>query len=395
MWGTAKRPVPHIAVSMPDAVVGLILLGPEGDTPAERWVAGARNAAALDAVHLVRAALGSAAAGRVVVATSEAELAGGAGALWPATWDVDARGQPFQFGARLAGLMARYPSRVHVYLGAGSVPLLPVAVLAEAIATVAAAAEPRAIVNNLHSTDWMVCNCPAAVAARPDRLLSDNALGWVLRTEAGVTVTALPASAATRLDIDTPADLLLLALHGGAGPALAAYLQAHPHDHGRWRAAGKQLFTPGGQVSLIGRVASGVWAHVEAHTQAWLRVFSEERGMAASGRLAAGRVKSVVGAHLLRLGPAAFFDELSQVTQAVFFDTRVVLAHAGAWPSSADRYASDLGRPDEIADPFLRALTVAALAAPLPVVLGGHGVVAGDLYGLVEAAQAGRLEPQV
>jgi hypothetical protein len=29
--------------------------------------------------------------------------------------------------------------------------------------------------------------------------------------------------------------------------------------------------------------------------------------------------------------------------------------------------------------------------APIPVVLGGHGVVAGDLYGLVEVAQAGRL----
>ncbi len=377
---------------MTNAVVVFILLGPEGASPAERWVAGARHAAALDAAHLALAAQ-PVPGGPVVLATSEADLAA-AHPHWPVTWDVDAPGQPFQFGARLAGLMARYPSRVHVYLGAGSVPLLPAAALAEAIATVAAAAEPRAVVNNLHSTDWMVCNCAAAVLARPQRLPSDNALGWVLKTEAGVQVTALPPSAGTRLDIDTPADVLLLALHGGAGPALAAYLQAHPPDTSRWRRAGQRLFTPGGQVTLIGRVASGVWAHVEANTQAWLRVFSEERGMAASGRLAAGQVKSLVGAHLLRLGPTAFFDELSQLTEAAFFDTRVVLAHAGAWPASADRYASDLGLVDDISDPFLRALTAAALAAPLPVVLGGHGVVAGDLYGLVEAAHAGRLDAQ-
>lgn len=62
----------------------------------------------------------------------------------------------------------------------------------------------------------------------------------------------------------------------------------------------------------------------------------------------------------------------------------MALAHAGGWPSSADRYASDLGLVDDIADPFLRRLTAAAMDAPMPVVLGGHGVVAGDLYGLVD-----------
>ena len=77
------------------------------------------------------------------------------------------------------------------------------------------------------------------------------------------------------------------------------------------------------------------------------------------------------------------------MAEAVFFDTRVVLAHAGRWPSAADRYASDLGLPDQIADDWLREFTRAAIQAPMPVVLGGHGVVAGDLYGLVEIANAG------
>ena len=46
-------------------------------------------------------------------------------------------------------------------------------------------------------------------------------------------------------------------------------------------------------------MASGVWAHVEANTQVWLRVFSEERGMSASGHfslLAALLLITLVGA---------------------------------------------------------------------------------------------------
>jgi CTP:molybdopterin cytidylyltransferase MocA len=368
-------------------VVGMVMLGPEGASPAEQWVAGARQAAALDAARLALAA----GAGQVWLATSEAALAA-EHPEWPVTWEVDAPGQPFHFGTRLAEGMARCPADIYVYLGAGSAPLVPVELLAGAIATVAeAGATPRAVVNNLHSTDWMVANCPVVLRAHQHDLPSDNALGWVLKQLGGVNVSALPASAATRLDIDTPADVLLLGLHGTPGAALSAFWQAQPGDHACWQAAGRRLFAPGGRVALIGRVSAAVWAHVEANTQAWLRVFSEERGMAASGRLAAGRVKSVVGAHLLRVGARAFFDELSDMVEAVFFDTRVVLAHAGAWPSAADRYAADLGRAADIHDPFLRELTEAALAAPVPVVLGGHGVVAGDLYGLVAAAHAGRL----
>jgi hypothetical protein len=370
-------------------VTAILMLGREGASEAERWVAGARAAAARDAVTLLSQAP---AIDRIVLATSEAELPRAYPHL-PVTWDVDAPGAPFHFGTRLGELLERYPAPAQVYLGAGSMPLLPPAVLAEAAEEVARADSPCAITNNLHSSDWMVLN-PAAAAqirARPERLPSDNALGWVLKTEGGVAVRGLPASAATRLDIDTPADLLLLALHPNTGPALRQYLADCPRDSRRWLAGGQRLFAPGGQVALIGRVASSVWAYVEAHTQAWIRVFSEERGMSASGRLAAGQVQSLIGAHLRRVGARKFFDELSQMVEAAFFDTRVLLAYERRWPTPGDRYASDLGLVEAIDDPYLRQLTEAARQAPIPIVLGGHGVVAGDLFGLVEVAEAGRL----
>jgi CTP:molybdopterin cytidylyltransferase MocA len=365
----------------------LIMLGSEGPGAAERWVAGGRRAAARDAVRLVSQAP---CLGRIIVGTSETNFMSEAAGLG-VEWDIDPPGKAFHFGERLAGLMARYPADVYLYLGAGSLPLLPAETLTAVITEVGQATAPTAVTNNLHSSDWMVLNCPAAVAARVQRLATDNALGWVLRTETGVAVRSLPPSAGTRLDIDTPADLLLLALHPHSGPALEHYLRAQPRDTNQWLAAGRRLFTPGGQVALIGRISSGVWSHIEANSQAWIRVFSEERGMSASGRLAAGHVKSLLAAQLVQLGPAGFFRELSQMVEAVFFDTRVVMAHVGRWPSAADRYAADLGLPDQIADGWLKEFTQAALEAPMPVVLGGHGVVAGDLYGLVEIALAGGL----
>ena len=365
----------------------LIMLGPAGASRAERWVAGGRLAAARDAAELAAALPGVT---RVVLAAPRLEPPA-TFADWNVTCDFDAPAEVFHFGRRLSELLERYPDKAYLYLGAGSVPLLPLPALAQVVAEVTQAPQPLAITNNLHSSDWLAFNCPAAIQARPERLSNDNALGWVLRTEAAVEVRSLPPSAGTRLDIDTPADLLLLGLHSGLGQRLRHFLQQQPGDSTRWAAAGRRLFSPAGQAALIGRVSSGVWAHVEANTQAWVRVFSEERGMTASGRLAAGQVKSLLGAHLLRLGPAAFFDELSGMTQAAFFDNRVVLAHARHWASDGDRFASDLGWPDEIQDDWLRGLTEAALAAPIPIVMGGHGVVTGDLYGLAEIARSGSL----
>ncbi len=363
-------------------VTALLFIGDEGPGPHERWVAGGRLAAARDAIALLKTLPDI---GPIVVATPDHTLAEQC-ADWPVRWDFDSPAEPFHFGQRLANLLGPNASGTFFYFGAGSLPLLPRATLAQALAEVMASSTPCAITNNLLSSDWLIFNCPEAVRARPERLERDNMLGPVLAFEAGINVRGLPASAATRLDIDTPADLLLLGQHPRTGPTLAEYLRAHPRDReaARWRAAAKVLATPGSRITLIGRVSSAVWGHVEKHTRVWTRVFSEERGMSASGRQAAGQVRSLVAEHLAHIGPVAFFESLSQMADAVFFDTRVVLAHQRRWPSAADRYASDLGLPDEIEDDVLRELTRAALSASMPVVLGGHGVVAGDLYGIVE-----------
>ncbi|MDO9066502.1 MAG: hypothetical protein Q7U96_05410, partial [Chloroflexota bacterium] len=43
-------------------------------------------------------------------------------------------------------------------------------------------------------------------------------------------------------------------------------------------------------------------------------------------------------------------------------------------------------QPELIANPFARQFTEAAMQAPIPVVLGGHTLVAGGLWALIDAA---------
>jgi hypothetical protein len=81
-----------------------------------------------------------------------------------------------------------------------------------------------------------------------------------------------------------------------------------------------------------------------------------------------------------RDGPGSLGAILAKLGEAAVVDTRVLLAHrVGAdeagWPSAEDRYASDLLLPERIVDPWLRDLTAAAVAAPIPIVLGGHSLV--------------------
>ena len=108
--------------------------------------------------------------------------------------------------------------------------------------------------------------------------------------------------------------------------------------------------------------------------------------MRAAGRDESGRARSLLAFHVREVGCARFFAELAELADVACLDTRPLLAHLGVRASRADRFWSDLGCPDRIEEPFLREFTEAAQQASLPVLLGGHSLVAGGLMLLTEAA---------
>lgn len=286
-------------------------------------------------------------------------------------------------GQMLAEAVTRYGIRRLLYFGGGSAPLLPdetIAAVMEQLAT----ADSTIITNNLFASDWAGIAPAAAVVRWQKRLPKDNMLGWVLSSEAGLAAEPLPPSAATRLDIDTPSDLLTLSLYPGTRPQLRRALDELALDSSRLRDSVAILARPASHVFIAGRLAPEAWSALNRVTRCWLRVVSEERGLVSSGRLARGEAYSLLADYAERTGLPAFFDMLAGQADAALIDSRVLLAHHGRWPADADRFASDLALIDRITDPWLREFTLLANRAPIPIVLGGHGLLSGDLYALCD-----------
>jgi hypothetical protein len=190
--------------------------------------------------------------------------------------------------------------------------------------------------------------------------------------------------------------MAVLKLIGRAGPRLSAWLAAAEIDCARYEVCLSFLTDPNAQVLIAGRMGSQAWQYLERETACRIRLFSEERGMRAEGR-EHGKARSLLAYHLQEVGAERFFREIAEMVDAAFIDSRVIFAHLLGDLSRSDRFLSDLGRYDEIQDPFLRDFTEAAMKAPIPVLLGGHSLVAGGLMALTEYAwkDAPERPPQV
>ena len=366
---------------MPEVTL-LIMTGVRRGSETERMMAAAREAITRD---LIERSLPIAGIHQIVLSTNAPELARWAQAQRVHV-ELDPAGKPFHFGQRLRELAEKYAAQGLVYLGGGSGALLSTADIAPLVAR-AGSAERILLTNNLYSTD-LAAFAPAAVLRGLDLPAIDNDLGWILAEKAGLVNESLPRNAATQFDVDTPTDLMVLSQHPGVGAHTRAMLDSLALDTTHLSAALRILMSCESEVVVAGRTSAELWEYLERSTACRVRMIAEERGMRASGRQARGEVRSLLGFHYQQVGAARFFEHLSELGQAAFVDSRVIFAHLGLWPSASDRYNSDLRRPDGIESQQVREFTEQALKAPIPVVLGGHSLVSGGMYALVEAAQA-------
>jgi len=363
----------------------LVFFGGMGGSPIEDAVASARRAATFDTIEVAQ----SAGIATAIVVTDDPDM------------QTELRGVEIvvddgahHFGRKLAGTLRRHSLRSVVYLGGGSVPLLR----AEDFAAITEALEAgRTVTNNRFSSDlvaWEVDEGTAEVVIGLDR---DNSLAGALQ-ESGMELAELPRSIETVFDIDTPTDLAILAITEFGGERLRAVVREIDLDVDQYRRVLPLFFDRNAQITVAGRVGTHSWQYLERETACRVRMFAEERGMEANGRVAKGEARSLVGYFLEAAGYGHFFEALSDLGDAVFIDSRVLLAHQRIDASRADRFLSDAGRWEEIGDEFVRDFTIAANEASIPVLLGGHSLVSGGLMALNEFAwqqsEAGLLPKQ-
>jgi hypothetical protein len=296
---------------------------------------------------------------------------------------IDCDPGDFHFGRRLADVIRRHRIDSAIYMGGGSVPLFGPAEFADVVSRLAKGA---AVTNNQYSSDIVAFPVIDRLLAVIEGVERDNALARALKEDAGLDVQALDRTLATQFDIDTPTDLCVLAMTGDGGTRVQAHLASLDLELARYRAVLPMFLDQAKQLLVAGRVGTHAWAYLERETACRVRLFAEERGMEADGRVSDGRARSLLGFHLEAAGLERFFATLAELGDAAFIDTRVLLAHKRIEASREDRFLSDLGRWQDIRDPFLRDFTRAALEAPIPVLLGGHSLMSGGLMALNEYA---------
>lgn len=364
---------------MPVRVSLVIFEGGRARRAVEQDMARVRQAVVLDTIEKAQSVPEIA---EVILVTNIHALATEARALGCTVETSRTSPGTFHFGQALRDIVDRYRLEAVITMGGAAAPLMR----PEEMAWIARQlmAEPAAVVvNNVQSPD-IVGFRPAKVLDDIDLPASDNALGSALR-QVGLQRFLIPNSAWINFDLDTPTDLGILALAYGRGPRTSAAVAGINVDLRPILAAQELLRRPGSELMLIGRVGATIITLLNSNFACRVRVWSEERGMKALGRLERGEVVSLAGLVIDRIGFEAFFEDLARVAEAVLFDTRVLFAHWRVGLSDADRFYSDLRQPERIRDEKVRAFTRAAVAAPVPVVLGGHSLVYGGLWVLAES----------
>jgi hypothetical protein len=145
---------------------------------------------------------------------------------------------------------------------------------------------------------------------------------------------------------------------------------------------------PRRELLVFGRAGSATLRWLERNVRCRVRFLAEERGLRASSPLAIGGgsasparpPRATLGRLLDARAPESLADIVAELADGAFIDTRVLMADRfgadeSTWPAPADRYASDLLRPEDIENPWLRSLTQSAAGSGLPIALGAHTLV--------------------
>ncbi len=362
--------------------VGVVIFeGGRAHTEVEERLLAVRKGVALDNTQKAMAADG---VDEVILATNYPDLADRAGRLGVTINETEGTSR-FHFGEHLQHVVDAYELDSVIYLGGATLPLIRVDDFSD-IAEKLRRCKNVVVVNNVQSAD-LTAFTPGSMLQHIESPDNDNFLGFLLR-EAGLRRILIQNSARINFDIDAPMDVLILQQCKNVGPSTRAALSTldMPNDH---LIRALQVIERSGhdqyaELALVGRVSPVIMSVINANLGVRLRAYSEERGMKALSREDRGEVVSLIGHFLESVGSDAFFSYLASVADVALIDTRVLMSHLNLRLPAGDRFNSDLGLVDEIENDWLREFTEAAYNAPIPVVLGGHSLIYGGLWAVLD-----------
>jgi len=357
----------------------------EGHSEVERMIDMAKRANVLD--HVEKACRIDDIGPILVVSNSKdmkEDLTG-----YPVICETDPDLDNVRFGQNLQLILEKHTVETALYMGGGSGVFMEVDEMAR-LARAALAWPNRLVVNNFYSTDFAAFGRSLNLRGLR-RCERDNQIGWIVGREDGARTWVLPSCLSTRFDIDTPTDLMILKAHPVRGRHLSEAVSRLPIDPSPLVGIMDMLVRRDREVTVAGRIPLEAAASFDRNTACHLRFCVEERGMETRGCHTGSW--TLLGVCLEELGIPGFFRTFSAHTDGVVLDSRVLFRHLGLRPSRRDRFLSDLLMPEEIADFSVRVFTEAAIDSPIPVVCGGHTLVSGGLYGMVESAWQRAGEP--
>ncbi len=362
---------------MDEAINVVIFEGTAAASPVEEMLVRVRRALLHDNLEkLSRIAL----VDRVFLITNDPALAGMARETGAEFLLNRQHPRSFHFGEELKKLVQDHKLKKVFYLSGAGCPLITAAELEEICGKLAGRSS-FLYANNIQSADMVAFTVPEGFGGL-ELPSMDNSLAMTLRDRGGLELELMPQTLGLLFDLDTPADVLVLGAGPFAGPRARAAIDLLSLDYSRLERVKEVLGDSYQDVVLIGRVGAPVMERLNALLKLRLRVFSEERGMKALGRLERGEVVSLLGLLIEQAGLKQFFDYLAGVARCAIIDSRVLFAHHKYDFSDEERFLSDLGLWEKLEHPWLREFTRLAAQCPIPVLLGGHSLVSGSLWAL-------------
>jgi len=292
---------------------------------------------------------------------------------------LDNPDKEFQFGERLQEISQQSACEQFVYIGAGSAPLISADDLID-LKERLNSKYLTCITNNYFSADLFALNSSFVLSQLSKSPRTDNEVPRVLKEELNVHIEELPRNTITQFNIDSPLDLLALDCASAGGPLLRESITKWNGNSHFLSDAAKVLKDSSKQIFVSGRVGSQTWQYLERQTACRVRLLSEERGMGAAGSFGVLRARSLLGQIIESIGSSQCFTEwIPTLCDVAFIDIRPILAHMRWETSVEDRFNADLLRYHKIQHPGLRSLVEAASSSSVPVIIGGHSLVSGDL----------------